>query len=345
MSVLAEPRVLLPTHISGEPPPWGHVVHKLHGQTMGTTWSVRLVAPPGLRLAPVQALVQQGCDEVVRQMSHWCSDSVLSRFNRLSPGQSLQLPAAFAQVMDAALHIAEVSGGAYDPAAGELVALWGFGPEGSRHQDAGFAPPTPERCAALPLAPWRELVWEPASARLTQGGRARLDLSSIAKGYAVDAVSEALLDCGLPHHLVEIGGELRGHGFKPGAQPWWVALEPPHPQLRTVPTRLALHGLAVATSGDYRRCYLDAHGQHQSHTLDPRQRQPVRHALTSVSVLHPQALWADGWSTALMVLGPEQGADLARRLGLAALFVSRTEGAPEAPLQEWLSPALQALVA
>jgi thiamine biosynthesis lipoprotein len=336
-------RVLVPLQIQGEPAGLDQRMHELQGLTMGTSWSVRLVGPAMLQLPGLQAAVQRVCDRVVAQMSHWEAGSTLSRFNRLAPGQSLQLPQEFARVLDAALHIARASDGAYDPAAGELVGLWGFGPHGQRHQDTGFQAPAAAQCAALPAQPWRELHWAAAAQRLTQLGRARLDLSAIAKGYAVDAVSQTLLDCGLPHHLVEIGGELRGCGFRPGGQPWWVDLEQPESGSGLHRTRLALHGLSVATSGDYRRCYDDQQGRRLSHTLDPRSRHPITHGLASVSVVHESAMWADGWSTALMVLGPEAGMALARREGLAALLLRRRSVAEGGGFEELLSPALQAL--
>lgn len=318
------PRVLVPLAIDGEPPAWGQVVHALQGQSMGTTWSVRCVGPRALRLDAIARAIATALADVVAQMSHWERGSVLSRFNAAPAGHVQTLPAAFATVMDAALQVAAASGGAFDPAAGELVARWGFGPAGlyPRHDEPGFAPPDPAAVAAA-RRDWRALRWDAAMRRLTQPGGLRLDLSAIAKGHAVDRVSELLTDCGLPHHLVEIGGELRGMGLKPEGQPWWVDLEPPAPGCGLAPTRIALHGLAVATSGDYRKHFTDAAGGHRPHTLDPRSGQPIAHGMASVSVVHASAMWADAWSTALTVLGPDNGLALAIEQRLAAQLVWR----------------------
>ena len=321
---LAIPRQVLP-----EVPPWGQVLHSLQGQTMGTSWSLLCYGPAHLRLAPVQAAVQGRLDALVAELSHWAPDSLLSRFNALQSGDGLDLPADFACVLDAALQVASASAGAFDPCMGALVQRWGFGPPG-----------LPAVQARAPLQAWRELGWQASRRHLVQPGGLMLDFSAIAKGHAVDCISALLLELGLPHHLVEIGGELRGQGLKPQGQPWWVDVEPPAADCTLPALRIALHQLAVASSGDYRRFRIDEQGQRLSHTLDPRTGRPVAHGLALVSVLHQSAMWADAWSTALMVLGPEQGLALAESRGLAARLVLREAGG----WRQLLSTALRDLL-
>jgi thiamine biosynthesis lipoprotein len=101
-----------------------------------------------------------------------------------------------------------------------------------------------------------------------------------------------------------------------------VALEQP-PGCRLPPCVLAAHDIAVATSGDYRRCWRAADGRLRSHTIDPRSGAPIAHGTASVTVVHPSCMWADAWSTALTVLGIDDGLALAQRLGLAAHFIVR----------------------
>ena len=319
-------RVLVPLRIGGAPPPWDQATHALQGQTMGTSWSARFCAPALLRLNFIEAAITRALDAVIAEMSHWEPDSALSRFNRASAGSQHALPAGFARVMDAALQIARTSGGAFDPTVYELVRHWGFGPPGAAEEGA--------RCD------WQQLSWH--GGQLMQSGSARLDLSAIAKGHAVDRVAQVLFDCGIEHQLLEVGGELRGAGCKPDGQPWWVDLEPPDADCAIEPLRIALHGLAIATSGDYRRFRIDDGGRRRSHTLDPRTGEPIAHGPASVSVVHESAMWADGWSTALMVLGLEQGLQLAQEQSLAARFVQRVEGGG---FGEHFSPALLRMLA
>ncbi|WP_294052666.1 FAD:protein FMN transferase [Sphingomonas sp.] len=305
----------------------GAAVLACTGETMGTGWSARLVAPP----EGIAAKIQAELDRVVAEMSHWAPDSALSRFNRSAPGRWQPLPAGFARVLAAALEIAEKSGGAFDPAMGALVDLWGFGPPGPR---AGL--PSDEALAAARVISGRAHI-EQDDRRARRHGEAALDFSGIAKGHGVDRIAEMLRSMELRDFLVEIGGELRGEGVRPDGQPWWVDLEPV-PGSRLAPLRAALHGLSIATSGDYRRSF--AHGgRDYAHTLDPRTGRPLDNGVASVTVLHPSCMLADAWATALTVLGPA-GMALAEREGLAAHMAVRAGTG----FVEHLSPALQAML-
>lgn len=335
-------RVLIPLEIDDSVPALNGHLHRLGGPTMGTTWSVLWVGAEGASTEPVRAAVMQELDLVVQEMSTWLPSSDLMRFNTAPVGTTCELPEAFAEVMQAALQLAQWTDGAFNPAAGALVNLWGFGPA-PRYTDAGFVPPQDEAAQnALTRCDWRALTLQ--HHRMRQPGGLWLDLSAIAKGYAVDRVARRLLAMGCDHVLVEVGGELRGHGLRPGGQPWWVELEQPPQapgQAHLTVTRVALHGLSVATSGDYRKVYMQG-DQRQAHTLDPRIGRPIAHGLASVSVLHSDCMWADGWSTALTVLGLDAGWELALQHDLAAHFVQRER---DGSLRERLTPAMEALLA
>jgi len=328
-------RVLLPPTISAEPPPAGMDVLTLGGASMGTTWSARVAGMAGRET--LQRGLQQQLDRVVAQMSHWEPDSDLGRFNRAPAGTWHTLPGGFFKVLHYALGVARASGGACDPCAGQLVNLWGFGPTG-RHDEAGFAPPGAQDVARVRAAlRGRSVELDIPRKRAFQPGGVQLDLSAVAKGYGVDLLADYLEAQGCRHYLVEVGGELRGAGFKPDGQPWWVALEEPLGGRDEI--ALALHGMAVATSGDYRKYFMQD-GVRRAHTIDPRSGMPVAHALASVTVVHERAMAADAWSTALTVLGPQQGLALAQRKQLAARFLLREgEG-----LREILSSRFQKML-
>lgn len=321
----AEPRIVIPASLSprafAEREASG-TVQTLSGATMGTTWSARIVAPE-TALPMLKAVIQTALDEVVRDMSTWETGSAISRFNRAPAGSWHALPQALFHVLTAGYDIAEASNGAFDPTAGALVDLWGFGPA-----PATLAPPSPQQIEdALARGGWHRLALDRAARRAQQPGAMRLDLSAIAKGYGVDAASERLRANGIRHFLIEVGGELRGEGIKPDGQPWWVDIEAP-PGLRVAPTRVALHNLSIATSGDYRRFF--DHGQRRyAHSLDPRTGMAADNGLAAVTVLHPSCMLADAWATALIVSGPDEGPRIAEAHGLAALFLSRARADPE----------------
>ena len=315
-------RVLVPSDIDPAGPAWGGHLHTLQGRTMGTTWSVRFVGPSAPDLAQWQRGIQAQLDAVVAEMSTWEPDSELSRFNRAPPGTWQVLPPACFEVLTLGLDVARRSGGACDPAAGALVNLWGFGPT-LRYGEPGFQPPTAAEVHAVHRrGGWQRLEIDTAGRRVLQPGGIELDFSGIAKGFGVDRVAAYLCSRGLHDHLVEVGGELKGAGVKPDGQPWWVALEVPPSESALDETVVALHGLSVATSGDYRR-FFDWAGSRHTHTIDPRDGWPVRNGVASVTVLHPACVLADAWSTALTVLGPDEGLALADREHLAAHTIVR----------------------
>lgn len=327
-------RIAVPLQLSSQPfmvRDAAATVTALDGETMGTSWSVRVVgATDGLAAA-----IRQRLDLMVAQMSHWEPTSQLCRYNRAAAGSWHGVGAEFFTVLQSALAVAEQSRGAFDPTAGALVDRWGFGASGP-----ATAFPDEAEIAVLRAANAGadRVMLDPHALRVLQPGGVMLDLSAIAKGYAVDDIADLLRRRGHGDFLVEIGGELRGEGIKPDGQPWWVDLEVP-PGATLEGLRVALHGLSVATSGDYRR-FADHGGRRLPHSIDPRTGRPIDNALASVSVLHPDCMMADAYATALTVLGPEEGRALAADLELAALFVVRTVGG----FAEWRTPALDAML-
>ncbi len=317
--------VLVPLAIDLALPPSGSVLRQVAGRSMGTTWSARILVPPGVD-TDLEAALQRELNEIVAQMSHWEEASLLSRFNRAPGGSWHALPPQFYDVADFALRVHEDTAGVYDPAAGALVNLWGFGPHG-RHDGAGFrAPSAPEVAGLLARRAGATPQLDRGGRRLLQPGGAILDFSSIAKGYGVDRLGICLERLGVRHYLVEVGGELRGAGMKPDGEPWWVEIEGV-PDAPAAPQAIvALHGLAIATSGDY-RSYFEDGKRRASHTLDPRTGQPIANGVASCTVLASTCMVADALSTALTVMGVAPGLAFADARGIAARYLVRREGA------------------
>ena len=149
-----------------------------------------------------------------------------------------------------------------------------------------------------------------------------LDLNGIAKGYGVDRLAEMLRGFGITGFLVGIDGEMRASGLRPDGMPWTVAVEAPDPERRAPHSVLMLQDAAVATSGDYRH-HVTVQGQRLSNTMDPATGGPLRSSPASVTVVTGSCAEADAWATALMVLGPQAGGELAAHLSLDALFLMR----------------------
>ncbi|WNO54041.1 FAD:protein FMN transferase [Stakelama saccharophila] len=309
MLATREPHVLIPP-VPEAPdllaPVAGGVVRRLAGTAMGTEWRVALVARQRHDLAPARAAIGRAIADVVAQMSQWETESELSRFNRLPAGAAMTISPAFAQVLDCALTLAEASGGAFDPTLGAASDAFGFGP----------GPPPEARPDGIPGGGWRSLSFDRAARRLIQPGPVRLDLSGIAKGFAVDLIARGLARAGFARHLVEIGGELRGAGAKPDGQPWWVAVDPV-PDMPDRPVRIALSGWSVASSGDWQRRRGPA-GRDWSHTLSPGDGSPLVQSPRCATVLHRGCMQADALATSMMVLGADAGIAFADRHAIPA---------------------------
>ncbi len=308
-------------------------IASLGGETMGTTWGVHMVAPRKTDLRLHHRRIESLLQGLVQEMSTWEADSVISRFNRAEPGSVHQLPADFAHVLTCAIEIAAQSDGAFDPTVGDLVGVWGFGAHARRPDEIG----NPQAVdAARVHVGWRRL--ELHDSQLRQPGDLQLDLSAIAKGHAADAITRSLQQNGIDHALVEVGGELRASGLKPDGSPWRVAIEDAVDD--DLPRVIALRDQGVATSGD-RWHYNDLADRRIAHTLDPREGAPVTCTPMTVTVIADSAMLADGWATAMRVLGPERGARLAHAHALAVRFHWLENDLP----REQMSEAFQLLLA
>lgn len=300
---------------------------------MGTTWSVRFVAPETVDAGAVREAVQQRLDRVVAEMSPWEPESDITRFNAAPAGSWVAVPDAFMCVVKAAAAVAQETGGAYDPASGALVDLWGFGPAERR-----AAPPSGQEIDAALGHCGRPLKIDDDAARLFQPGGVKLDLCSIAKGFGVDEAGDALDGLGIASWLVEVGGELKGRGVKPNGAPWWTALDAGAAGADAdAEFVVALYDLAVATSGGAVN-FFDHGGRRYSHLLDPRTGYPAESGLSAVTVIHESAMMADAYATAIFVMGPLDGFVFAEDRGIAARLSGRARG------DERVSGALAAML-
>ena len=300
----------------------------LHGPTMGTRWSVTLDADTTLNLAVLRQDLATAVEQVDDQMSPWKPSSDLVRLNRAPIGTWVNLPAEMMEVLDCALDVQRLSGGAFDPGVGALVDAWGFGAVRDAPDAAAIrATRQPMPATAHPAQPALEL--DRPAGRARKHAAVQLDLCGIAKGYGVDRMAAVLQRHGVPHALAALDGELRAVGTQASGTPWAVALEQPEAGRRSVHGVIELDNLAVATSGDYRR-FLQVGESRLAHTMDARRGAPVNNGVASVTVLARTCMQADAWATALLVLGPGEGLAMAQRMGLDALFLlRRAEGLVE----------------
>ncbi len=281
-------------------------VISLEGRTMGTSYHVQIVPVKvnSLSVQKIQTAVDSLLTMVNKQMSTYLQDSEISRFNRMRSVKPFKVSPSFLFVVKSALQIYKESDGAFDITVGPLVDLWGFGKKGQR-----FTPPD-----SLQI---RETLKRVGSQYLKIFGDSALckskpdleiDLSAIAKGYGVDAVSSLLRSLKFRDFMVEIGGEVFAAGSKQG-RPWRIGIDRPQYGAQPgvfVQAILNLQNRAVATSGDYRN-FFEYKGKIYSHEIDPRTGFPVSNNTASVTVIAPDCMTADAMATAIMVMGAEKG--------------------------------------
>lgn len=289
---------------------------------MGTRYAVKLVAPePDFDSEAVRRRIEDRLRAINASMSTYLADSELSQLNDFPAGEPYTVSRELMTVLSLSEDLVHATGGAFDPTVGPVVDLWGFGPRTIQRR-----PDEAQVHDALTQVGWREHVRldSAASTILKTSAAVRIDLSAIAKGYAVDEILALLREARLENALVEVGGELRAMGARDPASgsSWRVGIESPLPSDDLRAHRiLPLMDRAIATSGDYRNFY-EADGVRYSHTIDPQTGRPVTHRGASVTVVARDCATADALATALLVMGPDDGFSWAERNGVAALFLA-----------------------
>lgn len=292
--------VLLVLAISGCSQKSEWEIARLSGETMGTTWSVAVrPAPNEADSTKLQADLQRHLDRINGLMSTYDPNSEISRFNARTETSWFEISPETAEVIRLAQRISQLTDGAFDISVGPLVELWGFG-AAPRPGKIPSAFQVAEVLAGVGYQKLR-LRSDPPAIR-KELPQLQIDLSAIAKGYAVDVVARQLEKLGVDNYLVEIGGELKAAGLRGEETPWRIAIEKPLEDRREVATVFPMTDTALATSGNYRNFFIED-GQRYAHTLDPAIGRPVRHRLASVTVLDPSCARADALATALMVMG------------------------------------------
>jgi thiamine biosynthesis lipoprotein len=291
---------------------------RLSGQTMGTTWSV-IMLPEAVDAESnaLKELLQKRLDQINSLMSTYDPASELSQFNNQISSDWFTISKDTARVIELSQEISALSEGAFDVSVGPLVELWGFGAT-----ERGDRIPSEDQVSkSLARVGYKNihLRREPAAIR-KQIPELQIDLSAVAKGYAVDALAEILEQRGIRNYLLEIGGELKISGHRGDGNPWQIAIEEPLEGVREVAAIFPLTNTALATSGNYRNFYVED-GQRYSHTIDPVSGKPIRHKLASVTVLARTCARADALATALMVLGEEKGRQFCENNQIAAYFL------------------------
>ena len=250
---------------------------------------------------------------------------LLSRFNpesRLSAlnaaaGEWVDVDNELAAVLRAALGYCERTGGLFDITMGGVCRLWDF--------KRGVVPDDAAIAKALAHVDWRNVQIEGARARIIDP-QATIDLGGMAKGYIADGVIDLLKHCGATSGVISLGGNVACLGSKPDGSAWNVGLRAPVPSGGSLQaasfTSVPVRGKSVVTSGVYERAFV-RDGRVLHHILDPRTGKPAETDVLSATVIADKSLDADGYTTALIVMGADEALTFAEQTpGIEAILLT-----------------------
>ncbi|MGB5557604.1 MAG: FAD:protein FMN transferase [Paracoccaceae bacterium] len=276
----------------------------LGGRAFGSGW--RLVLSSDTDQNAAAAVVTRVVQEVDASLSPWRNDSEIGVFNRSRKTRWQSCSDAVAKVTSECLWVAGFTDGAFDPTVGPLVARFGFGPIRGR---AGV---------------WRDITIRAGQLRKAAPDLT-LDFCGIAKGYALDQISDGLKSLGVSDALVELGGEVRAMGRHPGGARWRVGIERPGLGPLEMQRVVSPGARSLATSGTTTQGYA-VDDRSIGHLINPQLGRPIPGGAFSVSVLAETGIRADALATALAVMGPDRGTDFASSMGIAAMFATASAG-------------------
>ena len=279
------------------------------GLAMDTTVSITVIDENPER---AETAIRAAYDEVKRIEKLMSAEDEMSEIYSLnhSGTQWVKLSPETIQVLKTSRKYSELSNGHFDVTVKPLVDLWM-----KKTRETGRIPPPGELTDAMELVGWRNLEID------EDGGRARflrkgmqVTLGAVAKGYAVDRACEVLKAFGIESGLVAIGGDIRGFG----PRAWRIGIQ--HPRGEGVLKVLELENFSISTSGDYARFFLIG-ARRIHHIINPKTGYSATECI-SVTVITENSVDADVLSTAVFVMGPEEGKELLDSLGVKGLIIT-----------------------
>lgn len=291
---------------------------EIRGKVFNTYYTIKIHSPR--KSSSLSGKIQHELDLVNQYMSVFEPESEINAINDAPANQTVDLSEEMSKILEKSYRINKMSDGKFDPTIGRLIDLWGFGTK--KRQDF----PTKEEVKdTLRQVGFNKIQFSDNFTKLQKTNNdVNINLSAIAKGYAVDKIAELLKKEGYKDFIIEIGGEVYASGTKSEeANGWNVGVKSPSDTDNENAAVVTIKNLAVATSGDYRN-YFNYNDKRYSHTISPQSGYPVQHNLTSVSVFHKNCMTADGLATAIMAMGEKEGLAFANRNKIAAILFIRT---------------------
>ena len=268
-----------------------------------------------------QRAIQAGFEEIERigvLLNYYSEKSEITAINKAAGKSPVKVSKETVEIIQRALEIAELTGGAYDPTIGPVESLWDF--------TRSKIPESSLIKSKLYLVDFRKVhVDKESSTVFLELEGMELDLGGIAKGYGADKAIEVIKSHGIRGALVSVAGDIKCYGLKPGSQPWRIGIQNPRAKGGSVNDNilvsLLLKEQAISTSGDYQRFFI-INGTRYHHLLDPETGMPAT-GLISVSLIAKEGVLADALCTGVFILGMEKGLKVLKSQGVEGIFVDK----------------------
>ena len=286
---------------------------KISGFAQGTTYNITYENSRGEDYANDIDSILKSFD---KSLSIYDSTSIISRINNDDP--TVEADDWFVNVFNKSAEVSTISEGAFDITVGPVVNVWGFGSGPLAKHDTAYID------SLLQYVGMDKVKLEGRKVIKKYPG-VKIDVNAIAQGYSVDVVCDFFKSKGIKNYLVEIGGEVRGKGTNAKNKYWHIGIDKPSDgnmdpgkELQAI---IELNNKSLTTAGNYRKFFVE-NGVKYGHTIDPKTGFPARNTLLSASVICDDAMTADAYDTAFMVMGLEKSKELLKKLpGIEVYFV------------------------
>lgn len=298
---------------------------ELKGNTMGTYYVINIVdIPKNLELKKIRLEIEKSLTLTNKILSNWDKSSEISKLNNVKNVGLIKISNQLKEVLKQANFINNKSDGYFDITADPLIELWGFG---YKKKKTNIIPTENEIKNALLLVNQKELIKINYTKNefYKKNKNLKLNLSAIGKGYGIDLIGKTLESLGLKNYLINIGGDLLVKGYNKNKENWKIGIENPNLKEKLVKEIINVSNKGIASSGDYKNFYV-SNGKQYSHIINPITGKPINHQTKSVTVVSQNATDADGWATALLVMGRKKGIKLAEDTKKAVLFIEDVDG-------------------
>ena len=274
---------------------------RIQGDAFGTTYQV--IVQSESNSSKIKQSIDSIFEVVNNSMSTYRSNSIISKVNQSQ--NPVKVDSHFIEVFKKSKDIWKLSNGYFDPTAGSIVNLYGMGPNNKIQSINEYKIDSVMQYVGLD-----KVYLNQQNFIVKTDENVYIDFNAIAKGYSVDLINDLFININSNNFLIEVGGELITMGVNEKNKKWKVAIQNPV-DLNSYYSEITLDGMALATSGNYRKFRIDSEtGVRYAHIVNPINGQSMSNNILSASVIANSCIEADAWATSLMLMDPMEAIEI-----------------------------------